>query len=224
MTNSDTQKCIAVVKRLEKCFGVPRRKRDTDPLSDLMRTVLSQSTNDRNRDVAYEALIERFSTWHEVMRAPATAIAEAIRPAGLSNQKSVRLKTILQWIYNTYGTLDINFICDMDIDEVSETFMTQKGIGIKTISVVLMFSCGRDVFPVDTHVFRLCKRLGFVPDNFTAEKTHYAMRDIVPTGKAYSLHMNMLKLGRTICTARNPACPGCPLKNLCDFAHSSSAT
>jgi endonuclease-3 len=211
------KKTGVTVARLEKKFGVPAWKGKTDPLSDLIRTVLSQNTNDRNRDLAYDALKERYPTWKQVMQASQVEVAETIRSAGLSNQKSDRIIKILKWINSNYGSLNLDFICDMDSRDATQTFIQLKGIGIKTISVVLMFSCGKDIFPVDTHVHRICRRLGLVPENYSAEKTHWAMQEFVPEGKSYSLHMNLLKLGRTICKARKPSCQECPLKNICNY-------
>ncbi len=204
-----------IVQRLENAFGEPQWPGKGDPLSDLILTVLSQSTNDNNRDVAFARLRQQFPEWRMVMQAPAEEIADAIRPAGLGNQKSVRIKNILQWIFDTYGSFDLSFLCDADPQEIIDTFMQLKGVGIKTISVVLMFSCGVDIFPVDTHVHRICKRLGLVPQNASAEKTHHLMQPQTPPGKSYSLHMNFLKLGRTICNARNPKCAQCPLQDIC---------
>lgn len=215
----DSIKTVAIITdRLEKAFGIPRWKGRGKPLGSLVLTVLSQSTNDRNRDVAYVRLKERFPEWKSVMNAPAEEIADAIRPAGLANQKSARIKNILQWIFDTYGTFDLEFLCDMDPEQVTETFLKLKGVGIKTISVVLMFTCGVDVFPVDTHVHRICRRLGLVGEKATAEKTHYHMQTLVPDGKSYSLHNNFLRLGRTICKAQKPKCIECPLNDLCPSA------
>lgn len=211
------QKVINISEILERHFGNPKWQGRGNPLSSLIKTVLSQSTNDRNRDVAYEALRKRFPDWEAVMNASPPEIAAAIRPAGLSNQKSVRIKNILQWIHEHYGSLDLNFICDLDPEVITKTFMQLPGIGIKTISVVLMFACGVDVFPVDTHVHRICRRIGLVPEKTSAEKTHWLMQPLVPKGKSFSLHMNFLKLGRTICLARKPGCEECPILNQCHF-------
>ena len=206
-----------IIKSLETHFGIPARIDGGDPLSSLVNTILSQSTNDRNRDMAYARLRQKYGTWEEVMEANAEDIALAIKPAGLSNQKSVRIKDVLLWIKRTYGELNIDFICDEDPQKVIEQFTQLKGVGIKTITVVLMFTCGVDVFPVDTHVHRICRRIGFVPDNATAEKTYHAMQTLVPSGKSYSLHMNFLKLGRTICKAIKPRCDECPIIDWCEY-------
>jgi endonuclease-3 len=201
--------------RLAEAFGEPRWPGPEAPLDSLILTVLSQSTNDRNRDLAFARLREKFPDWQAVSAAETAAIAEAIRPAGLANQKSVRIRAILRWIWDTYGTFDLGFLCQEDPSRISATFMQLKGIGIKTISVVLMVSCGADLFPVDTHVHRICQRLGLVPQGISAEKTHHLMQPLVPAGKSYSLHMNFLRLGRTICQARKPRCADCPISLWC---------
>ncbi|MDZ7270634.1 MAG: endonuclease III [candidate division KSB1 bacterium] len=207
-----------VTRLLEKTFGEPKWTGPRDPLDVLIRTILSQNTNDRNRDLAYEALRARYPRWDEVLAAPTAEIASTIRPAGLSNQKSVRIKELLTWIKQTYGALDLRSICQQPTEHVVDLFLQRKGVGIKTISVVLMFACGRDIFPVDTHVHRICMRLGLVPPGATAERTHHLMQPLVPKGKAYSLHMNLLRLGRTICRARKPLCALCPLQAICPSA------
>ena len=204
-----------ITARLESAFGEPLWQEGEDPLDALILTVLSQSTNDRNRDYAFQRLRAAFPEWEAVSTAPSEAIAEAIRPAGLANQKSVRIRDILLWLKATYGTFDLDFLCEQDPIEISQTFMQLKGIGIKTISVVLMVACGADVFPVDTHVHRICQRLGLVPQGVSAEKTHALMQPLLPRGKSYSLHMNFLRLGRTICQARKPRCAECPVALWC---------
>ncbi len=217
------QRTALITARLEEAFGEPLRQTGEDPLATLILTVLSQSTNDRNRDLAFARLRAAFPAWEAVSQAEPEAIAAAIRPAGLANQKSVRIRDILRWIQATYGTLDLTFLCSQDPLEVQSTFMQLKGVGIKTISVVLMASCGADVFPVDTHVHRICQRLALVPPHVNAEKTHVLMQPLVPDGKSYSLHMNLLKLGRSICHARKPDCGRCPIALWCpsSLAHES---
>lgn len=202
---------------LEREQGEPRWKGPSDPLDSLIRTLLSQSTNDNNRDLAYRRLRERFPAWRDVMEADREEVAEAIRPAGLGNQKSGRMIALLRWIEEEFGSLDLGFLQEMPTEEAFERFTQVKGIGVKTMAVVLMFACGRDVFPVDTHVHRIVRRLGLVPERADAVKTFKLMAPLVPDGKSYSLHMNLLKFGRTICTARNPRCLDCPLYDLCPW-------
>lgn len=211
-------KIITVINRLEQTYGVEVwQNKKRDPLDMLIKTVLSQNTSDWNRDMAWEKLKHRFPTWEQVVQTQQQELAEAIRSAGLANQKSQRILEILQWIKQKYGRLNLDFICEMSVDEAIQTFTQLKGIGIKTMCVVLAFACGKDVFPVDTHVHRLCKRFGFVPKNASAEKTHYIMQRLVPAGKSYSFHINLLKHGRQTCKAQNPLCWKCPVFEYCEY-------
>jgi endonuclease III len=206
-----------VADLLEQTWGVPSRANPPAPLDNLMLTLLSQNTNDRNRDAAYHALRRRFPTWDAVMQADVSEIAAAIRSAGLAYQKSQRMQDILRWIHAQYGRLNLDFLCEMEPQEVMDTFCQLKGIGVKTMSVVLLFSCGVDIFPVDTHVHRLCNRIGLVrPPTKSAEQTFYRLQGCVPPGRAFALHLNLITHGRATCKARQPLCPRCPLTDLCD--------
>lgn len=200
---------------LEEEFGIPERENNDSPLDVLIRTILSQNTNDTNSGRAYDKLRERFQTWENVLKADVDDLAEVIRVGGLAKQKSIRIKELLRWIKDTYGKLSIDFVCDMEPSKVIEIFTKLKGIGLKTINVMLCFACGKDVFPVDTHIFRVCKRLALIPNNATPEKAHYIMGQIFPKGKAYSLHVNMITFGRKICHAQKPKCRQCPLIQYC---------
>jgi endonuclease-3 len=207
----------SITKALEKRFGVPVWNGPSDPLDSLVKTILSQNTNDLNRDRAYESLRSKYPTWEKVLRARTESVSKAIRVGGLANQKSERIKAILTWLKREYGGLTLDSICTMNFDQAYERFGHLKGIGVKTLAVVLMFACGQDIFPVDTHVHRLCRRLGLVPTNVTAQKTFHLMRGRVPKGKSNSLHMNMLVLGRTICHPGNPRCNDCPVLRYCPY-------
>ncbi|MFQ6091386.1 MAG: endonuclease III domain-containing protein [bacterium] len=213
----DRRKITYISRALERRFGNPKWEGPSDPLDSLIKTILSQNTNDRNRDRAYSQLRERFPTWEEVLAAKTEKIAEAIRVGGLANQKSARIKAILAWLKREYGQLSLDFIKDMDFDRALETLGPLKGVGVKSLAVVLMFACGQDVFPVDTHVHRVCRRLGLVPMKATAEKTFHLMRDLVPEGRSFSLHLNMIALGRQICRPQDPKCWQCPIARYCSF-------
>ena len=209
------QRTADMARALEGELGLPRRRTAGDPLDVLIETVLSQSTSDVNRDLAYGRLRRRFPTWREVIEASREEVADAIRPAGLHRQKSERIQEILRWVNSTYGELSLRSLCGMPAGEAFEALTKLKGIGVKTAAVVLMIACGRDLFPVDTHVHRIARRLGLVPESANAVKTFRLMAPLVPEGKAYSLHMNLLELGRTVCTARRPRCAECCLYGLC---------
>ncbi len=209
------QKAQLVSDALEELYGVPEPDLERNVLECLIRTILSQNTNDVNRDKGFATLKECFPTWEEVLEADVEEIGEAIKIAGLHAQKSRTIKNFLTWLKAEHGALDLEFIREMDTEEVLQFLCQHKGIGIKTASVTLAFACRRDVFPVDTHVLRISKRLGFVPPNCTAEKAHELMPQIIPEGKAFSFHMNLITFGRQICNARKPKCDLCPITAHC---------
>jgi endonuclease-3 len=204
-----------IIELLEREYGVPRRPRRDDPLESLIVTILSQNTNDVNRDKAYERLRERFRSWQEIHDAPEEEIADAIRVGGLANIKSRRIKEILHSIKEEHGEFDLSFLRDLPTEEAEKALLSYKGVGLKTAKVVLLFSLGKEVFPVDTHIHRLSGRLGLVPEKATREQTHEIMGDLVPPRKMYPFHLNLIAHGRKVCTARNPRCPDCVLNPLC---------
>jgi len=210
------EKVLFAVRVLEEQFGVPAWRRK-NPLDELILTLLSQNTNDNNRDLAYRRLREKFASWDDVLQASAFEIEEAIRPAGLSKQKSVRMKAILGWVVEAFGGLTLEPLRAMPDDEAIELLTTQKGIGVKTAAVMLAFAFDRDLCPVDTHVHRIAARLGWVEEKTGAEATFVVLRPLIPSGKAATFHLNLLKFGRTICQARSPKCGECPLFSGCIF-------
>ncbi len=212
--NTAKKKILNAIDVLEQLFGIPKWN-VKDPLDELMVTILSQNTNDKNRDLAYGRLRERFKSWSDVMKAGVEDIEEAIRPAGLSKQKSKRMKDVLEWIFKTRRELDLDFLHDLKDEEAIELLTSQKGVGVKTAAVTLAFSLDRDICPVDTHVHRISRRLGWVKESATADQAFYQLKELIPNGKAQTFHLNILKFGRTICLARNPKCLGCPLWNDC---------
>ncbi len=223
--NHDHEKRASIITRLlEKSFGVPKPvPAHSNALVSLVLTILSQSTTDLNSGRAFDNLKKTFANgtegvaWEKVVEAPAKKVAEAIRTGGLANQKSERIRQVLKWVGEEFGGYDLDPICGMDPLDAIRLLTKRKGIGVKTVAVVLAFSCGADVFPVDVHVHRVCKRVGFVGEKDSAEKTFWIMRDIVPKGKAFGLHMNMIRLGRTTCRPKNPDHGNCPIRRHCDF-------
>ena len=218
------QKAEIISEALERLFGVPTRDGRGDVLECLILTILSQNTTDINRDKGYAELIERFPTWEDVLRADVKAIEIAIRLAGLGKQKSQTIKNFLTWLNAEYGKLSLEFMHDMETEAALELLCQHKGIGIKTASVTLSFACGREVFPVDTHILRISKRLGLIPSNCSAEKAHELLPPIVPEDKAYPFHMNLIYFGRKICNARKPLCERCPLTQHCLYFRENPQT
>jgi len=217
------RKTARTVAVLEGRFGVPEWSGPRPPLDALVQTVLSQSTSDTNSNRAFRSLQERFPTWEGAYAAGPRAIERAIRSGGLARQKSARIHKLLGWVRERYGAFDLSAVSGMPTEEVFEILLPLEGVGVKTIAVMLLFACGRDCFAVDTHVRRIVGRVGLVPEKASAEKAFHLMAALVPEGKALSFHLNLLKLGRTLCRPSRPACPECPLRRMCAFARSQRA-
>jgi endonuclease-3 len=195
-----------------------RPKRRTPPLAELVLTVLSQNTNDRNRDRAFGELTRRFPSWEDVLAAPAESVEDAIRVGGLARQKSRRIQAMLHEIKRREGRLDLRRICRMSREDALSYLYSFKGVGRKTAAIVLLFSCGKPVFPVDTHIFRLSGRLGLLPEKSNPDKAHDVMDELVPDEIKYRFHINMIEHGRNICGARKPLCEDCCLSKKCPQA------
>ncbi|HUL20208.1 MAG TPA: endonuclease III [Thermodesulfobacteriota bacterium] len=200
---------------LEKEYGVPRRARPGNPLDILIETILSQNTNDQNRDRAFRRLKTRFPRWEDVLAARTKPIASAIRQGGLAEQKARRIHDILRWIKKQEGKLSLSFLKKMDSEEIKEVIGPLKGVGPKTLHCLLLFGLRREAFPVDTHILRTGKRLGFIPERMDAEKAHGWMSLLIPEKKSLSLHLNLIRFGRSVCKARKPLCDLCFLNKEC---------
>ncbi|MBI4481771.1 MAG: N-acetyl-alpha-D-glucosaminyl L-malate synthase BshA [Acidobacteria bacterium] len=204
------------IRTLEAAYGIPARK-PTDPLDELILTVLSQNTNDRNRDRAMERLRLRFPTWEAVRQAAHSRIAHAIRVGGLSNIKGRRIKQILNVIHERCGSLDLSFLHDLPLEEAREFLHSLNGVGPKTVACVLLFACGKPAFPVDTHIGRITRRLGWLPVRANDRVAHARMEALVPPERYLSLHVNLIEHGRTVCRPRNPRCSECCIRAVCAF-------
>ncbi len=200
--------------RLRETYGTPVIPPHRAPIDELVLTVLSQSTNDRNRDVAYRRLRERLPTWEAVAHAPVQAIEEAIRPGGISRVKSVRIAAILAELERR-GGLDLGWLRDTPVPESRAFLCSLPGVGRKTAACVLLFSFGLRDVPVDTHVGRVATRLGLLRPGAPSAEQHDAMLDLTPPGAELELHVNLLRHGRRTCHARRPACARCPLRRGC---------
>ena len=204
--------------RLEREFGRPRLGRRYPPLDELILTILSQSTNDRNRDRAYASLRRRFPSWEEVLEADRAALEESIRVGGLARTKSGVIQEVLRRVRSDQGRLSLEVLRRMPLPEARRYLMGFKGVGEKTAACVLLFSCRRPAFPVDTHIERVTRRLGWVPAKASSKRTHAIMSDLVPPDRTLTAHVNLITLGRRICRPRAPICPRCPLGRLCPYA------
>ncbi len=211
------QKAMEVYRRLLKVFGEPVWRQPLSPIDELVSTILSQNTNDRNRDMAFDRLKKEFPHWEDVLAAPVEKIITAIQIAGLANQKGPRIQQVLREILIERGNLDLSFLNGMPVEEAKQWLLKFKGVGPKTASIVLQFSLGRPAFPVDTHIYRVSGRLGLRPEKMTVEDAHPWMESIFPPETYYAGHLNIIRLGREICQARKPRCAVCPLNDICDY-------
>jgi len=211
------EKAQRVYECLIQHFGQPQWRQPLPALDELVSTILSQNTNDANRDNAFHHLKERFPTWEQVRDAPQEKVCQAIRSAGLANQKGPRLQAILQQITTERGKLDLDFLSHLDRTEAHAWLSRFKGVGPKTAAIVLQFSLGIPAFPVDTHVYRVSGRLGLRPQIMSVEKAHAWLEQLFAPDQYEAGHLNMIRLGRELCHPRKPDCESCPLNPMCDF-------
>jgi len=200
---------------LEAKHGRPEFKPDLTPLDEFILTILSQNTSAANYQRAFASLRERFASWDEVRQADVKDIEDAIRCGGLARIKAGRIKASLDDIHARYGKLDLDLLNEMSDEDARAFLMQFNGVGIKTAACVLMFSMGRPVFPVDTHVHRIAGRLGLIGPKVSAEEAHRLLQAMIPDEMVYSMHVNLVTHGRRVCKARNPACDVCPLLEMC---------
>jgi endonuclease-3 len=208
----------AVLNRLRKRYGDLLPPRRSDPLEELILTVLSQHTSDVNAERAFEGLRGAFPSWEDVVAAPTREVAEAIRSGGLADTKAPRLQAILREVEERRGAYDLSHLAGLSDDRARAELMSLPGVGPKTAAVVLSFSLGRDAMPVDTHVHRVTRRLGLVPAKVSAERADRILHDLVPDGLRTPLHVALIRLGREICKAPTPRCSICPLNDICPTA------
>lgn len=215
---SRKRKISELVVSLERFLGSPERPAvPPDPLEMLVATILSQNTNDANSHRAYLNLRKIFPTWGDVANAPLRRIVSAIRSGGMSDQKGRRLKKILRHIHHMFGEYSLDLIKPEPNGVIMERLLRFDGVGVKTAACVLLFSLRREVFPVDTHIHRILGRLGLSRRSKNPEETFRLMENMIPAGKAYSLHTNLIRFGRKTCRATNPLCGECPLYPECHF-------
>ena len=210
---ADRRKLRSIRARLTGEYGRPLLRPHRAPVDELILTVLSQNTNDRNRDVAYARLRERFPSWDDVRAAPVEELEDAIRPGGLAPTKSVRIKHILEALDGD----DLAWLEDAPLAEARDALCELPGVGRKTAACVLLFSFGRPDVPVDTHVYRVGGRLGLWRANAPLDEAHDELLRLAGREgqEAYETHVLLIRHGRRTCTARNPACADCPLSRIC---------
>ena len=210
-------RAIEIHKKLIEAFGEPTWRTPLPAIDELVSTILSQNTNDVNRDRGFNALRAKFPTWEAVRYAKAEDVINAIRPAGLANQKGPRIQQVLRAITEERGTLNLDFLAGLPVEEARAWLTKFNGVGPKTAAIVLCFSLNMPAFPVDTHIYRVSGRIGLRPEKMTVEQAHPYLESVFPPETYYAAHLNLIRLGREVCGARKPNCPQCPIIKLCDY-------
>jgi len=211
-----------VLRRLREVYGELVWRPHHDATSELILTILSQHTNDRLSGRAFAELLARFPSWDAIRRAPLEEIRDTIRFAGLAEVKAPRIRQALECIYAERGDYDLSFLADLPLDEARDWLLRLPGVGPKTAACVLMFALGRPALPVDTHVYRVSKRLGLIPPRMSADDAHGYLEARVPPDDIYAFHIGLIRLGRYVCLARAPRCASCPLAEVCPSAFATA--
>jgi len=211
------EKVRKIVALLNKACGRPAPLRRSDPVDELVRTILSQNTNDRNSLAAFAVLKKRFKSWDALLNRRAQDIARLIKHAGLANIKAKRIKDVLAEIKTREGRISLASLRGMGIEESSAYLRSLKGVGPKTAACVLLFSFKKPVMPVDTHIFRVTKRLALIGKDINIEEAHRALSKAVPRRLIYDFHLGIIEYGRKVCKAHIPHCGECVLYKLCEF-------
>ncbi len=204
-----------IIRLLAEEYGNLGWSRHRDPISELIMTILSQNTSDHNSRRAFDRLITRFGNWQAVAEASVEEIAQAIRYGGLAQVKAPRIKQILDQISAQRGSLDLTFLQELPVAEAKAWLQGLPGVGPKTASCVLLFSLGKPALPVDTHIYRVTKRLGLIDPRASAERAHEILGAMVPAEDIYQFHIHMIEHGRGVCKAQHPRCHRCVLLQVC---------
>jgi endonuclease III len=210
-----------ILARLRPLYGDLPWRPHHDPVSELVLTILSQHTNDTLSGKAFARLLERFPSWGAIADAPADKIEDAIREGGLARQKAPRIKAVLERIAAERGAFDLGFLGDLPLDEAKTWLRSLPGVGPKTAACVLMFALGRPALPVDTHVYRVSRRLGLIGPKVNEAAAHTLLEAAVSPEDTYAFHIALIKHGRYTCTAQRPRCDICPLNDICPSAFSA---
>ncbi len=218
MSQPDLLSPAQILDLLTREYGPLLRRLRRDPTSELVLTVLSQNTSDVNSGRAFARLQAAFPDWQAAMTADVRRVEEAIKPGGLAPTKAPRIQALLAEVWRRRDSFDLSFLADLPLEEARAWLRSLPGVGPKTAACVLLFSLGRPALPVDTHVYRVAKRLGLVPPKASAEKAHELLEARLDPEEVYPFHIALVQHGRRTCLAQRPRCPSCALRHGCPSA------
>jgi endonuclease-3 len=212
-------KTARIYSLLVEAYGIPPWEPDGDALGGLIATVLSQHTSDTNSARAYTRLVEALPSWEAVRDAPVEVIEEAIRPGGLARQKARTIQRILHELTVRLGDVPLSLahVRELPPAEAQAYLRRLPGVGPKTAACVLLFSLGVPAFPVDTHVWRVTRRLGLIGPKTSADQAHDLLAELIAPEWRHTMHVDLIRHGRQICHAHHPACDRCPLRAECEY-------
>ncbi len=200
---------------LQAYYGQPKRRQRLDGTSELVWTILSQHTSDLNAERAFAALADRYPSWEAVLDAPVDNLADAIRHGGLARQKAPRIQGALRSILHRTGAFDISFLSNLPLEEAKAWLRAIPGVGPKTAGVVLSFSMNQPAMAVDTHIYRVSRRLALIGPRVTPDEAHDVLERAIPPERVFNLHVYLITHGRQVCKAQRPLCHKCPLAERC---------
>jgi endonuclease-3 len=206
-----------LIDNLEAAYGKRDFQPHGDPLGELIQTVLSQNTSDKNSRPAYQALKQAFPDWNRLLEVPPEAIAAPIKSSGLAMIKARRIQQALSEIKNRRGELDLSFLQDLPVEKGLDWLRSLQGIGYKTASCILLFALGKPAMPVDTHVYRVTTRLGLLPQGTSLDEAHRRLLKMAPLQRIYPFHVLLIEHGRRTCSAPKPRCENCCLNYVCRY-------
>ncbi len=211
-----TPRISEVLSRLFDHYGRPSHPGPDNLLGTLVRTILSQNTTRQNTDRAFAQLLDQYGAdWDRIRRAPTQEIANTIEVAGLAGQKAPRIQQVLHYLHGEREDYSLAFLRQWEVDRAREYLVGFKGVGPKTAAFTLMNAAGMPLFPMDTHIFRICERLGWLDESPSSDQAHSKMRGAIPDDQHYPAHVVMVRHGREVCHARGPDCNSCPLVDIC---------
>jgi endonuclease III len=217
------RRVLAILERLFALYGAPDLGNKKDPLEELVFIALSRQTHEKNYTRTWEALRRGFPSWESLRCAEPEIVYEAIKDGGFARQKTAWIQATLERIRDRFGHLSLEALRALPDAEAERILLEMPGVNVKSARCIMMYSLGRDVLPVDTHVQRISERLGLIPEGLSSAAAHEALERIIPAGWRYRFHVGCILHGRRVCKKIGPECRGCVLQSVCAYGRGACA-